>query len=119
MANDITELRDTLFDTLRQLKDPKNPMPIERAKTIGDIAQVVINTAKVEIQHMQLTKGRGTGFIRDLPLASDALPGPANETPTTAGPAQPLPAVTSEEIRTGTKSITRVPGATITRHKMS
>lgn len=99
MANDITELRETLFDTLRQLKDKENPMPIERAKAIGEIAQVVINTAKVEVDAMRLTKSRGTGFLGELPAQG-------------GDPSTPQPTAN------GTKTVTQVPGGTVTRHTL-
>lgn len=99
MANDITELRETLFDTLRQLKDKDNPMPIDRAKAIGEIAQVVINTAKVEVEAMRLTKSRGTGFLGELPAPTEGDTG-------------------TEATATGTKTVTRIPGGTVTRHTL-
>jgi len=67
---DINSLRNTLFATLNALQDKESPMDIERARAISDVAQTIINTAKVEIDHMKLTGGnRGSGFI---PLGFDA-----------------------------------------------
>lgn len=62
-GNTITDPRSTLFDTLRALKRDKDPMDIERAKAISDVAQTIINSAKVEVDHLRLTGGRGSGFI--------------------------------------------------------
>ena len=62
--NDINALRDALFDTLRGLRDKEKPLDIERAKAINETAQTIINSAKVEIDHMKLTGGnQGSGFI--------------------------------------------------------
>lgn len=61
--NDITELRAHLFDTLKELKNKDNPMDIERAKAVSDIAQTIINSAKVEVDHMKIAGGSGSGFI--------------------------------------------------------
>lgn len=63
-ANDVTQLREMLFDTINQLKDPSKPMDIDRAKTIADVAQVIINSAKVEVDHAKITGGiPSTGFL--------------------------------------------------------
>jgi len=61
--NTIDQLREHLFETLKALRDPVNPMDVARAKTIADVAQVVINSAKVEVEHMKVLPGSGTGFI--------------------------------------------------------
>lgn len=62
MSNDITALRSTLFDTLRELKEGK--IDIDRAKAINDTAQVIINTAKAEVDFMRVTgSNSATEFI--------------------------------------------------------
>lgn len=61
--NTIAELRAHLFDTLQKLSDKENPMEIERAKAISEVSQVIINSAKVEVDFMRVTNGKGTGFI--------------------------------------------------------
>ena len=38
-------------------------MDIERAKAVSDVAQVIINSAKVEVEHMKIAGGSGSGFI--------------------------------------------------------
>jgi hypothetical protein len=53
MKNKMTDLRNHLFETLEALKDKDQPMDIERAKAVSDIAQVLINSAKVEIQFLE------------------------------------------------------------------
>lgn len=67
MANDIEGLREHLFDTLKALKDKDKPMDIERAKAIADVAQTIINTAKVEVDYMRVRGGKGTGFVPEEP----------------------------------------------------
>lgn len=60
----IDDLRDHLFETLKALRDPEKPMEIERAKAICDVGQVIINTAKVEVDAMRFTGAKGgTGFL--------------------------------------------------------
>jgi hypothetical protein len=57
MANNITELRTHLFETIAALKDKDKPMEIERAKAISDVAQVIINSAKAEVDYIKATGG--------------------------------------------------------------
>jgi len=45
----MTDLRDHLFATLEALQDKDAPMDIERAKAIAGVAQVLINSAKIEV----------------------------------------------------------------------
>lgn len=64
MRNDITELRNILFETLRELNNKENPLDIKRAKSINDTAQVIINTAKVEVDYYRATgEVASTNFI--------------------------------------------------------
>lgn len=64
MKNKIEDLRDHLFETLEALKDEKNPMPLDRAKAVADVAQTIINSAKVEVDFMRVTgEVVGSGFI--------------------------------------------------------
>lgn len=63
MKNKIEDLRNHLFATLEALQDPDKPMEIARAKVIADVAQVVINSAKVEVDFIRATDAQGTGFI--------------------------------------------------------
>ncbi|KVT04472.1 hypothetical protein WT24_23535 [Burkholderia sp. MSMB1078WGS] len=59
----IDALRNHLFNALEALTDKEKPMEIERAKAIADVAQVIINSAKVEVEHLKVAGGKGTGFI--------------------------------------------------------
>lgn len=72
MKNDMTALRDELFATLRALRDPENPMDCERAKAISEVAKVMTETAKVEVDYMRVTENiTGTEFFEKKP---EALP---------------------------------------------
>ncbi len=59
----IEDLRNHLFVALEALQDEDNPMDLERARTIGSIAQTIINTAKVEVAFLKEVGGVGTGFM--------------------------------------------------------
>lgn len=61
MPNDIDTLRAHLFDTIKAVKD--GTLGVDKAKSISELAQVLVNTAKVECEHMRLTESKGTGFI--------------------------------------------------------
>ncbi|WP_017918073.1 hypothetical protein [Burkholderia gladioli] len=63
MNNSIETLRQHLFATLDSLTDGEKPMEIERAKAVAEVAQVIINSAKVEVEHLKVAGGKGTGFI--------------------------------------------------------
>lgn len=62
--NKITDLRDHLFATLEALRDDEKPMDIDRAKAVADVARVIVESAKVEVQMLEATgSASGTGFI--------------------------------------------------------
>lgn len=67
-------LRERLGETLDALLDKSNPMDLDRAKAVAEVAQTMINVAKVEIDYARVTGGAGTGFIVDrseAPLSLD------------------------------------------------
>lgn len=66
-TNDISAVRAALFDTLRGLSNKDEPMDIDRAKAINEVAQTIINSAKVEVDALRVIGGTGTGFIPALP----------------------------------------------------
>lgn len=69
--NKIEDLRNHLFATLEALQDEDNPMDIERAKTIADVAQVIVNSAKIEVDFIKATgKSEGSGFIPEIKTLS-------------------------------------------------
>lgn len=61
MSNDIDALRTHLFDALAGLKD--GTVAIEKAKAISDVAQTIINTAKVEVDYAKATGHKGSTFL--------------------------------------------------------
>lgn len=95
----ITELRSALFATLAGLQDKENPLDIDRARAVCDVARELTSTAKVEIDFLRLTGNTsGSGFL-GAPVAS-ALP---NGTTQTAH---------------GTKTVEPIAGGTVTTHRM-
>lgn len=70
MSNqNISDVRAHLFAVLAGLRDKDNPMDIERAKAISDAAQVIINSAKVEVDYMKVAgyPASGSGFLDSSP----------------------------------------------------
>ena len=71
----IDDLRRHLFAALDGLANKETPMELERARAISDIAQTLINSAKVEVEYIRVTGRNGSGFIPD---AKQQLPAPAD-----------------------------------------
>lgn len=67
MKNKIEDLRNHLFATLEALRDDENPMEIERALAVANVAQVIVNSAKIENDHIKLTGRVGSSFIEAQP----------------------------------------------------
>ena len=64
----IDDLRDLLFATIEGVKS--GDIDVERAKMIGELSQVMVNSAKVEVQYAQATGQKGSGFLEK----AEALP---------------------------------------------
>jgi hypothetical protein len=55
-----------LFETMeRLLDDDDKAMDLERAETIAKVAQVVVNSAKVEVDFIKTTGAGGSNFLQD------------------------------------------------------
>lgn len=63
MSKTINDLREHLFAAMDGLA--KGTMDIDKAKAISDLGQTIINTAKVEVEHMKITGGTSSGFIQE------------------------------------------------------
>jgi hypothetical protein len=61
--NKINDLRNHLFEVIEMLKDDEpNSMTIDKAETIAQVAQVIINTGKLETDYIKATDGRRTSY---------------------------------------------------------
>lgn len=54
-------LRFELFATLRALREGK--LDVERAKAISEVAQTIINSAKVEVDYLRVNDGGESPFF--------------------------------------------------------
>lgn len=70
-TNHISTVRQALIDTIRDLRDPTKPMDIARARAVSEVAQTVINSAKVEVDYLKATSQNSATFFEPKP----ALPG--------------------------------------------
>jgi hypothetical protein len=59
--NKIEDLRNHLFEVIEMLKD--GDIDMDKAKTIAEVAQVIVNSAKVEVNFIKVVNGNGSGFI--------------------------------------------------------
>ena len=61
--NKINDLRDHLFATIEGLLDEENPLDINRAKAVAEVASVIVHAAKVEVDFMRITGKDKLDFI--------------------------------------------------------
>lgn len=79
----INELRQQLLDTLKDLRNREQPMEPDRARAIAQVATVLVDSAKAEIDYIKATGSDRSDFIEPVPqITTDAsgagLPGPGN-----------------------------------------
>ena len=65
MSYKIEDLRNTLIDIIKTLNDKDAVVDLDRAKVAAELAQVVVNSAKAEVDFMRVTGGTGSGFIEN------------------------------------------------------
>ena len=68
----INDLRRHLLDTLAALKDRANPMELDRARAVAQVASVLVDTAKVEVDYLKATGQERSGFLEEQPDPSVA-----------------------------------------------
>ncbi len=69
MKNKIDDLRNHLFATLEALRDEEKPMDLARAREVANVARVIVESAKVEVDFLKATgAARSTEF---LPIADE------------------------------------------------
>jgi len=97
----IEQLRTHLLGTLAALRDRENPMEPDRARAVAQVAGVLVDTARVEVEYLRVTGNDVSNFIDGA--KAPALPAPM-------APAAEPPAITT----TKTGSLDRsVPGRTV------
>lgn len=66
-SNKVEHLRSILFDVIEGVRN--GDVTLEKAKTIAELTQVVVNSAKVEVEFIRATNGAGraSGFLGEQP----------------------------------------------------
>jgi hypothetical protein len=88
----ISDVREALFKVLDGLTNTDNPMDIERARAVNETAQVIINSAKVEVDFLKVVHGDGevpfiTGATEEEPVPQQTALPSAPSDPLARGPA--------------------------------
>lgn len=80
----IDQVRKSLLDTLADLRNREQPMDIERAKAVAQVASVLVDTAKVENEYLKITGQDHSKFLETPPddlLGAPRIDGPAAHNP--------------------------------------
>jgi hypothetical protein len=80
----IDDLRDHLFAVIQGVRDGK--VTVEQARTIGGLSQVIVNTAKVEVEFLRTTERTDSPFLGATAAQTSQLSQPA-----TTADGKPLP----------------------------
>jgi hypothetical protein len=59
----INDLREHLMQTLASLRDRDNPMEPDRARAVAQVASVLVDTAKVEVDYIKATNSDRSDFL--------------------------------------------------------
>lgn len=62
MSNNTSTVRQHLLDTLADLRDRDNPMDVDRARAVADVARVLVDNAKVEVDLIKASGSNGSEF---------------------------------------------------------
>lgn len=77
MSTNIEQLREELLGTLKDLRNRENPMEPDRARAIAQVAGVLVDSARVEVEFIKATDGDDSPFIK--PKQPAALPAPGRD----------------------------------------
>lgn len=72
MTTHISDVRNELMATLVALRDRDNPMDVDRARAVAQVAAVLVDTAKVENEYLKLSGQDRSDFL-ELPPTVRAL----------------------------------------------
>ncbi|MBB5444609.1 MULTISPECIES: hypothetical protein [unclassified Paraburkholderia] len=66
----ITDMREHLMETLAALRNRDNPMDVDRARAVAQVAGVLVDSAKVEVDYIKAT-GADSDSLFISPLNND------------------------------------------------
>ena len=58
----IDQVREHLMQTLADLRNREQPMEVDRARAVAQVASVLVETAKVEVEYLKQI-GEGSRFL--------------------------------------------------------
>lgn len=76
----IAQVRQHLLDTLASLRSQDNPMDVDRARAVAQVAGVLVDTARVEVDYIKATGAEHSEFIEGA-FKPNGLPTPHNPFP--------------------------------------
>lgn len=59
----INQLREQLMQTLKSLRDRENPMETDRARAVAQVASVLVDSARVEVEYIKATGTNQSDFL--------------------------------------------------------
>lgn len=89
----IDDMRSHLMAALAALRDRENPMEPDRARAMAQVASVLVDTAKVEVEYIKATGADRSDFLEGKPAGTPLLP---NGTPAAHNP---FPNVVQHKLR--------------------
>lgn len=75
-APHINQMRQHLMDTLADLRNRDNPMEPDRARAVAQVATVLVDSAKVEVDYLKAT-GQDQSIFLEQASTALALPDPS------------------------------------------
>ena len=70
----ITQLRQQLMDTLADLRNREQPMDVDRARAVAQVAGVLVDSAKVEVDYIKATGADRSDFLEGQVTAPAGVP---------------------------------------------
>jgi hypothetical protein len=61
----MNQLREHLLATLADLRNREAPMEPDRARAVAQVASVLVDTAKVEVDYLKATGQHRAGFLEE------------------------------------------------------
>lgn len=83
-APHMTQMRQHLLDTLADLRNREKPMEPDRARAVAQVASVLVDSAKVEVDYLRATGQERSGFLEEPAATPPALPSPHNPFPSSS-----------------------------------
>jgi hypothetical protein len=68
-------MRAVLMSTLKGLCSKESPMALDRARAVAEVATVLVNSARVEVDYLRATHQKRGAFFERAP----ALPAPGGD----------------------------------------